>query len=692
MPKWLNINISLHHLKKMLLGWCFLFGILLNINAQQNLIPDPSFEQYEYCPVSGDFNNHFEILTYWYSPTYSSAYFHPCAEYSSLSVPYNGGGFQEPHSGKGYAGIVCVNGVFGMEIPEEDQYREYLATPLLSELVAGKVYYLEFYVSLAEGKTGQSSIDRLGAWFTDYIPYQQTNHGAPRYQSNAILDVSSPEGVFLSDTIEWMKVCGYYMAKGGEKHMLLGNILSSNVTNWNLIKYNATSFSSFYYFDDITVREATEAEYNLLAEDTITTCANVPISLEAQGGYSYYAWNTGDTTHLLQPDTTGMYRVDGITGYCHAMDSVYVIIEQPINALPLKDTTLCITDYPYTFHLSDTLGTINWNNESTGNEYALAAPGNLGVQIQNNCGVYDFQYAIEKDTLPPLELGADTLVCDSTTYQQTLKVPTYFDSVLWEDHQTNFERELTHTGKYKVTAQHKCGSRVDSIQVNYETHQQFSLGADTVYCETIALELPTGYTQTKWIQGPEPHKVKDTLVAEATNSCGIWRDSVTVTQYLTPNLFLVPEPIRCNGQVLSPLWIEASNGFEEYIWNTGASGKGLYVEESGIYEVTARHYCGTSNASIEISPCYKGDYYLEIPNVITPNGDGINDCMDMIYENIVPGELKVFNRWNSQVYAGAYERFCPESLKDGTYYYQFSFKNKTNERQEIVKGWVMIVK
>ncbi len=64
---------------------------------------------------------------------------------------------------------------------------------------------------------------------------------------------------------------------------------------------------------------------------------------------------------------------------------------------------------------------------------------------------------------------------------------------------------------------------------------------------------------------------------------------------------------------------------------------------------------------------------LKIPNVITPNGDGVNDVF--VVENLeyyINGSLKVFNRWGQQVYESLtyLNNWSPNELEGGTYFYQ----------------------
>lgn len=60
------------------------------------------------------------------------------------------------------------------------------------------------------------------------------------------------------------------------------------------------------------------------------------------------------------------------------------------------------------------------------------------------------------------------------------------------------------------------------------------------------------------------------------------------------------------------------------------------------------------NANINVlSSCTYPYPEVEAPNVITPDGDGINDFFELNYVNVVSIELFIFNRWGSLLYSGS---------------------------------------
>ncbi len=85
---------------------------------------------------------------------------------------------------------------------------------------------------------------------------------------------------------------------------------------------------------------------------------------------------------------------------------------------------------------------------------------------------------------------------------------------------------------------------------------------------------------------------------------------------------------------------------------------------------------------------------IKISNVITPNGDGVNDMFAI--ENLeyyVNGNLKIFNRWGQMVFENTdYKNdWSPADLEGGTYFYQLLIQKDTDVFEEY-KGPVEVIR
>ena len=94
-----------------------------------------------------------------------------------------------------------------------------------------------------------------------------------------------------------------------------------------------------------------------------------------------------------------------------------------------------------------------------------------------------------------------------------------------------------------------------------------------------------------------------------------------------------------------------------------------------VCNVNCPEICDTAIVNIQVKGLpITGDCW--VPNVMTPNGDGLNDLLKIPCLTAFPdNEIRVYNRWGDRVYDSApYNNnwggtFKGELLPPGTYYY-----------------------
>ncbi len=145
-------------MKNIILSVVFLLGWYSS--KAQNLVKNPSFENYVQCPVgAGVFNGYIQNW-YGFNPS-SPSFFHSCAPLPN-SVPQNSYGFQNANSGNGYATIL----VYGWSWdPDKRNYIEGIFSSLLKE---DTVYCVSYYVSVCDiGALG--AIKNIDAHISDTL-------------------------------------------------------------------------------------------------------------------------------------------------------------------------------------------------------------------------------------------------------------------------------------------------------------------------------------------------------------------------------------------------------------------------------------------------------------------------------------------------------------------------------------------
>ncbi len=95
---------------------------------------------------------------------------------------------------------------------------------------------------------------------------------------------------------------------------------------------------------------------------------------------------------------------------------------------------------------------------------------------------------------------------------------------------------------------------------------------------------------------------------------------------------------------------------------------------------------------VKISKENKCSSFLKMPNVFTPNGDGINDVFKpALMSNIVQAKLTIYNRWGQQLFEsenlekGWNGKSSNKSVSDGTYFWILTYTD-INGDEFIEKG------
>ncbi len=248
-------------MKRIFLHIVFVIALSLNLIAQYNYVPNPSFEQLDSCPkIEGQLTN---SCNYWFNPTAvmvsqpplaycipdgsgSSDYFNQCG-LPHWSIPKNNLGFQNPMTGVAYCGILAL--LNDTLYQYYYQYREYIEIKLNKKLKANFTYCAEFYYSMTGVGAGSPptryDMVELGMLFTDTIVRRASGIGTGQPQNiYTTPQVSAMMGPSI-DTVNWIKVSGTFIANGGEEYLTIGNFKELDTLFGDVWTY--------IYIDDVSV-------------------------------------------------------------------------------------------------------------------------------------------------------------------------------------------------------------------------------------------------------------------------------------------------------------------------------------------------------------------------------------------------------------------------------------------------------
>ncbi len=329
-----------------------LLGFLLLVQkvGGQNLVLNPSLEEYLECPY--DWNEPIGSLhcaKYWSSGGKSPDYYHKCTNFSTFhpnGVPSNSVGYQVPRTGSAYAGIFVHNPY------EPFDYREYMQGSLAEPLKKDTVYRAAFYVSRAE-KDGVA-IGRLGMLFSIDTIIGVPENPAGLVSSSVINKtphIENPKERIITDTANWVLICGYFKASGGERYFTIGNYYGRDSTPYILMPL--TDRLSYYYVDDVSVEKASVSPFEWLSDSRVCSPDSI-LRYELPGFLTDVRWSTGDTTHTTHLHGPGIYWVRASWDGCYFTDTVRIeYTPAPAFVFPEDTASICASSLPLSIQITD---------------------------------------------------------------------------------------------------------------------------------------------------------------------------------------------------------------------------------------------------------------------------------------------------------------------------------------------------
>lgn len=114
--------------------------------------------------------------------------------------------------------------------------------------------------------------------------------------------------------------------------------------------------------------------------------------------------------------------------------------------------------------------------------------------------------------------------------------------------------------------------------------------------------------------------------------------------------------INCNatGTELAPVIANADANQLNWEWSDGSTTPTYFAQNEGVYAVSISNDCETITRSIEVNfaPEDRGDLFY-LPNVFSPNGDQINDEIQVYFDKNVEVESfvwRIFDRWGNLLF------------------------------------------
>jgi gliding motility-associated-like protein len=525
--------------------------------------------------------------------------------------------------------------------------------------------------------------------------------------------------------------------------------LAVTYTDNSITPWTTTSFTSSIWYRSDSQAACPETTSSGTGSDRpvtrFTSC-----SVSPDPNIYTYSWspatNLSDSTiknPLAFPSNTTTYTVTvtDTLGGCSSTASQQVDVINGFTLTPSQSATAICLGESVSFGINpNPTGSYNYtwspagimNNSNVSNPTGtFTTPGlnMITVEVENGCVKSDTFYVNVSSggqpTLSFLPNNNPTINCNDT-YQITSNItngsgatPVYIydwigSTTLSDTTIANPIASPTNTTTYYLTVTDSIGgcSDSESITVNVNTPFTSIYGAQDI-CPggTVMLYADAGFDSYLWSTGETTDTIYTGIgsvsLTISSAGCSDFSTSTTVNANPVPTASFIATPESPSKPGIPVTFTDNSSGNDPLLnnWNfdvTGIDGVLSSLIDAGpiswtyqnqaIYTVslTVSNTFGCSNS---ISEEYIISADIVPSNVVTPNGDGMNDFLvfkfldPAIYNN----KLTVFNRWGISVYEqdNYNNDWNGDDLNTGTYFYILEVDS---ENQNLFKGSFTILK
>jgi gliding motility-associated-like protein len=463
-----------------------------------------------------------------------------------------------------------------------------------------------------------------------------------------------------------------------------------------------------------------------------TFCQGDSVILTSSSAYGNL-WSDSSLKTSLNIKKSGVYYVKVTDSFCCSFTSANVtitVLPKPTTPAITQsgDTTFCLGDS--VILTSSIAFAYQWSDSSQNKSVTVKNSGNYSVTVSDSFGCKASSQQVNVTVFPApvggfnINQTPQTLIGNNFIFTNISSSPSGSTlNHLWDfgDGITSILTSPSHTYttfgtfdiKLVVTNAEGCKDSITkqvvvlsgiTVTVDF-TVSSFCVG-DTVYFKNNSTITPPDiFLNFLWDFGDgstiirkEPKHIyttagkyiinlvaltafgfKDTLI----DTIEIFTDPI-VTITASPNTIVIPG---------NPVTLTTIGLYDQLLWYNNSTTNTVIVTTEGKYWVTASYNNGCKSSDTIF--LIKGEISVpDVVNVITPNGDGINDMLVIKNIDLIkPCKLSIYNRWGDELFSNSdYQNnwegiYKGKILPEGTYYYALETKDG-----KVYKGAVNILK
>ncbi len=619
------------------------------IVAQENLIPNPDFEEYYSCDYDVLSTMLSEQIPSWSHREASPRYFNTICAMDSISSYFNLP-LHSAQSGNGYISQILLT----PHHPENSPWnlRQYSQVQLKEDLKANRQYFLSYYVAPTFDDDGHFS--DYGVHFSNNLIVEDDLGYYP--YSPVLLDPQlEVDTLIIGEPGEWKRVTHCFTPTEDYRVMTVGIFENINEITSGLPAN--TGGQEFVSYDNFFLAEI-EPDLTLAISESDTICIGDCVTLSTNHSLieGEFLWDLpgSDLGTSTEPevvvcyDQAGVYDVRIEVSHCAlAYENLFskAITVLPEIVQPMwKDTIICQGE-TVVFDVSNLSTAITWWDANNNKVRPFSNAGTYTYTLSNGFCEEEFMISIAFIGEVAKQV-IDAQVCLADSF--------YFQGVSY-----------TIPGVYYDTLKNElgCDSIVFEIAFSFFEEIPLEISGNLDFCvgDEVAISIASAHTNLYWSDGSEGNFLENvepgdySVSGDDENGCH-YEEKFTLTLHSKPEVFAenlieviyspnMELPVSYQGEISNYVWSDAS-----YLNCEDCPFPQLIYPEEGLYFIKVNNQYGCEDtASIHIT--------FESTNVYVPNTIGlqataaVNQILFAQSNHEIPYSMSVYDRWGGVLYA-----------------------------------------
>ena len=689
---------------KYLLLLIILFSSIHWGSGQENMVPNPGFEEYYGCDYNYLTTPLDSVIPNWRILQRYPAYFNfECNDSSFLDSQSTTGCcyvVNKPHEGNGFLRLYLEPVEF--ILPNDTfNYRDLVQVRLLKPLKPEKDYYITYYVTMTYSRFYNFS--GYGINFSDTFlvqPIKDTWKLAKRLNIKPQLEVDT---LLDLDVGVWKRISHCFSVDKEYSVMSVGMFAPGD----SIIKkfdYSVPNdeLPGLVSYDDFMLVEI-EPEV-ILEFDRDSICIGECIELSTnhsliEGEFEWYLpgsqlGESNDSTVTVCYDKAGSYdvgiKIDHCTGhYENYFSKAITVIDSHLNRPLPRDTTIC-TQEDLVVTIPNEYSVV-WDDGDTSNTHIFNRKGEFLYTVTGKYCESTFRMKIDYYDEPYYQ--------NATIYSCTGESTSFLGKVY------DFPGHYMDT----IKSVFGCDSIYFNIDYYYYPQTQVKIEGDLSFCEgeNTRLKIVSPYYSILWNDGSNDNP-------KLFDNAGIYTIKLTddnqCNQYDTLNIISHPSPKVIAGDLIN-IWyyqgielpVKYNGDIENYAWsnseyldckNCRYPTLQKYFEGVFSVKVTTRHGC-TDEGNINVK--FK-TAIINLPNIIANKAmNPINSSFFLQSDIKLIYDLKIYNRWGNLIFE---KDNIPSNnpnagwqplgkVNPGVFVYVITFKE--NDKKKVISGDITVL-